>query len=181
MKTRIKLRTFLSLISILVAAVQSKDGESSQVSNSPGDARRCFTQGDNSLLRLEVLPGGGWDNLRNKDAGMVMKLNYSKCLTTDDGRYLVPDEVYTIPRKSSQIDTYAELFRHWGNYSSTTSKSINNHAGLNYKGIGISGSHSEEFAKVKTRQFYDKSVTTRVQVRNRFLLSPEKWSVTSKH
>ena len=162
MKLRSDLRTLLSLICILVAPVEGESGENLFTL---GDARRCLTPSDSSLLRLEVLPGGGWDNLRNKDAGMVMKLNYSKCLTTDDGRYLVPDEVYTIPRKNSQIDTYAELFRHWGNYSSTTSKSINAHAGLNYKGVGISGSHSEELAKVKTRQFYDKAVTTRVQVR----------------
>ena len=65
-----------------------------------GDPRRCLT-GNKNLLRLEVLPGGGWDNLRNVDAGIVMKLNYSQCLTTDDGRYLVPDGIHATPKKSS--------------------------------------------------------------------------------
>lgn len=64
-----------------------------------GDPRRCFV-GDNKILRFEVIPGGGWDNLRNKGTGMIMQLNYSSCRTTDDGRFLIPDGVYTIPLKS---------------------------------------------------------------------------------
>ena len=128
-----------------------------------GDPRRCYKAGTGEL-RLEVIPGGGWDNLRNKDTGMVMKLNYSQCLTTDDGRYLIPDGVVTIPKKSSNVDTYAELFMHWNNYTSTLSNSINAHAGLNLKHIGISGTFGDEYENVKTRQFTDKSVTTRVQV-----------------
>ena len=128
-----------------------------------GDPRRCYKSGTGEL-RLEVIPGGGWDNLRNKDSGLVMKLNYSKCLTTDDGRYLIPDGVVTTPKKSSNVDTYAELYMHWNNYTSTLSNSINVHAGLNVHHIGISGKFSDEYEKVKTRQYTDKSVTTRVQV-----------------
>lgn len=48
---------------------------------------------------LEVLPGGGWDNLRNVDMGRVMDLTYTNCKTTEDGQYIIPDEVYTIPQK----------------------------------------------------------------------------------
>lgn len=129
-----------------------------------GDPRRCYKAGTGEL-RLEVIPGGGWDNLGNKDAGNVMKHNYSKCLTTDDGRYLIPDGVVTIPKKSSNVDTYAELIMHWNNYTSTLSNSINVHAGLSLKNIDISGKFSDEYEKVKTRQYTDKSVTTRVQVR----------------
>ena len=57
-----------------------------------GDPRTCMavTQG-NKLQRFEVLPGGGWDNLRNKDSGLLVSMNYSQCRTTDDGRYLLPD------------------------------------------------------------------------------------------
>ena len=129
-----------------------------------GDPRRCLA-GDKNLLRLEVNPGGGWDNLRNVDAGMVMQLNYTQCLTTDDGRYLVPDGIYTTPKKSSKVDKYAELFMHWNEYSSTLSNTINANAGLKTKNVGISGKFSDEFESVKTRQFFDKTATTRVQVR----------------
>ena len=155
---------------VLVRTQQITDGKSPQPEDYPvGDPRRCYTPGRRDL-RLEVIPGGGWDNLRNKDAGMVMKLNYSKCLTTDDGRYLIPDGVVTIPKKSSNVDTYAELFMHWNNYTSTLSNSINVHAGLNVHDIGISGKFSDEYEKVKSRQYTDKSVTTRVQVWNISLL-----------
>lgn len=130
-----------------------------------GDPRRCYSPRNKGLLRLEVIPGGGWDNLRNKDGAMVMKLNYSKCLTTDDGRYLVPDGVYTLPRKSSKVDTYAELFTHWNNYTATLFSSINIHAGLSLGKFGASGKFTDEYESVKSRQFFDKSVTTRVQIR----------------
>lgn len=146
-------------------SVDSKPPQPRPQENYPmGDPRRCFSVGRREF-RLEVLPGGGWDNLRNKDAGNVMKLNYSKCRTTEDGRYLIPDDVYTIPKKSSNVDTYAELFMHWNNYTSTLSNTINVNAGLNIHNIGISGKFSDEYEKVKTRQYFDKSATTRVQVK----------------
>ena len=47
----------------------------------------------------QVLPGIGWDNLRNKEAGMVATYNFSLCKTTDDGRKLITDSVFTIPLK----------------------------------------------------------------------------------
>ena len=51
------------------------------------------------LVSLKVLPGVGWDNLRNLEAGMVASYNFTKCRTTDDGRMLIPDSVFTIPIK----------------------------------------------------------------------------------
>ena len=130
-----------------------------------GDSRRCAKLSNTAPLRLEVLPGGGWDNLRNKDAAMVMSLNYSRCLTTEDGEFLLPDGVHTIPRKLSKVDQYAELFEHWNNYTSTLSNSINVHAGLNLGFLKISGKFSSEYENVKSRQFFDKSATTRIQVK----------------
>ena len=54
-----------------------------------GDPRSCpISKG---VYRFEVLPGGGWDNLRNKHMGVVSLLNYAKCKTSDDGKYLIPD------------------------------------------------------------------------------------------
>ena len=56
-----------------------------------GDPRNCLqseavrsTQDDIPLNIMQVLPGIGWDNLRNVDAGYVNELNYSKCRTTGD-------------------------------------------------------------------------------------------------
>ncbi|XP_052801692.1 macrophage-expressed gene 1 protein-like [Mya arenaria] len=129
-----------------------------------GDPRRCIIKGT-PKYRFEVLPGGGWDNLRNKEMGMIVKLNYSQCRTTDDGRFLLPDGVFTIPLKSSKVETYAELIEHWDNFTSTLSRSVNVHAGLHLSHVGISGKFSAEYESVKSRQHYDKSVTTRIQAR----------------
>lgn len=131
-----------------------------------GDPRRCYSiLNDKNLIRYESLPGNGWDNLMNKDAGIVVNFNFSKCKTTDDGRYIVPDTIYTIPIKSSRVETYAELFDHWTNYTSTTSRSINVGAGLTLAHFGISGKFSSESESIKSHQVDDKSTTTRVQVR----------------
>lgn len=131
-----------------------------------GDPKRCYVVlNDKNLIRYESLPGNGWDNLKNKDAGIVVNFNYSKCRTTDDGRYIIPDTVYTVPIKSSKVETYAELFDHWSNYTSTTSSSINIGAGLTLAHFGISGKFSHEAESIKSHQVNDKAITTRVQVR----------------
>lgn len=152
-------------IFVFVLLIQLKQIHSEEHVNdyAVGDPRRCFV-GDNKILRFEVIPGGGWDNLRNKGTGMIMQLNYSSCRTTDDGRFLIPDGVYTIPLKSSKVETYAELITHWDNFTSTLSRSINVHAGLHIFSSSISGKFSDEYQSVKSRQHYDKSMTTRVQV-----------------
>ena len=82
----------------------------------------------------------------------------------EDGQFLIPDGTYIIPVKSSKVDTYAELITHWTNYTSTLSRSINAHAGLNIPHIGISGSFSDEYKSVKSEEYRDSSDTVRVQV-----------------
>uniref|UniRef100_A0A2K6L121 Macrophage-expressed gene 1 protein n=1 Tax=Rhinopithecus bieti TaxID=61621 RepID=A0A2K6L121_RHIBE len=74
---------------------------------------------------LEVLPGGGWDNLRNVDMGRVMELTYTNCRTTEDGQYITPDEIFTIPQKQSNLEMNSEILESWVNYQSSTSYSIN--------------------------------------------------------
>ncbi|XP_045211962.2 macrophage-expressed gene 1 protein-like [Mercenaria mercenaria] len=130
-----------------------------------GDPRRCTVSKNDQILRFEVIPGGGWDNLRNRDMGMIAKLNYSQCRTTNDGKFLVPDGILTIPIKSSKVETYAELITHWDNFTSTLSRSVNVHAGLHLTHVGISGKFSDEYESVKSQQHFDKSMTTRVQAR----------------
>ncbi|ERE78699.1 macrophage-expressed gene 1 protein [Cricetulus griseus] len=112
---------------------------------------------------LEVLPGGGWDNLRNVDMGRVMDLTYTDCKTTEDGQYIIPDEVFTIPQKESNLDMNSEILDSWMNYQSTTSFSINLELDSPFK---VNGKFSTEFQRMKTHQVKDHAVTTRVQVRN---------------
>ncbi|XP_071951120.1 macrophage-expressed gene 1 protein-like [Antedon mediterranea] len=123
------------------------------------DGNTCKTD----LDYFETLPGTGFDNLRNEDMGQVVLNSYEKCRTTNDRKYIVPDDVTIIPIKHSKAEVFSELYEHWYNYTSTTSNSIN--AGASLFGI-ISGSFSDENEFVKTQQVYDQSSTTRVQVRH---------------
>ncbi|KFV65041.1 Macrophage-expressed 1, partial [Dryobates pubescens] len=109
------------------------------------------------------LPGGGWDNLRNLDMGRVFSLSYSLCKTTEDGAYVIPDEIFTIPRKQSNLDINSEIIESWKDYRSITSASINLELSL-YS--FINGKFSFDFHQAKTHQVRDQAVTTRAQVRN---------------
>ncbi|XP_008830423.1 macrophage-expressed gene 1 protein-like [Nannospalax galili] len=116
-----------------------------------------------NLYLSEVLPGGGWDNLRNIDMGRVTELTYTHCVTTEDGQYIIPDEVFTIAQKESNLDMNSEILDSWVNYQSTTSVSINMDLNVHHK---VNGKFSTEFQRMKTLQVRDHAVTTRVQVRN---------------
>ncbi|KAL3843213.1 hypothetical protein ACJMK2_021158 [Sinanodonta woodiana] len=140
----------------------------------PGDPRLCLRHTDDQVLRFETLPGGGWDNLMNKDRGRILNVNYTQCKLSDDGQYLIPDGVTIIPVKSSEVETFAELFVHWNDYTSTLSKSINVDAGLQLLNVGISGHFSDEFESVKEKQCMEKAATIRVQARyNRYTAHSE--------
>lgn len=73
-----------------------------------------------SVPALEVLPGGGWDNLRNIDMGRVMSLRYLQCQTTEDGMYLIPDETFVIPQKVSSVEMNSEIINTWLEQKSST-------------------------------------------------------------
>ncbi|CAG5120709.1 unnamed protein product [Candidula unifasciata] len=133
-----------------------------------GDSRRCQEQlrlSKFDVKRFEVIPGIGWDNLRNVEGGLVVSYNFTQCKVTDDGRLLIPDNVFTVPIKSSSVETFAELNDHWLNTSSTTSNTINIQAGLSTSSVSVSGGFSYEHEQVKSKQIEDKAVTTRVQMR----------------
>ena len=95
------------------------------------------------IKRLEVLPGGGWDNLRNIDMGRVTVSNYSKCKITEDGHYILPDNAFVLPLKESKVSTFASLYDHWTNFSSTTATTINMEAHGSFFFGSISGSFSK--------------------------------------
>ncbi|XP_062310034.1 LOW QUALITY PROTEIN: macrophage-expressed gene 1 protein-like [Osmerus eperlanus] len=115
------------------------------------------------LPALEVLPGGGWDNLRNVDMGRVMNLSFSLCLTTEDGLYLIPDEVFVIPQKVTGVETNSEIISSWLDQKGSTSSSINADF---FVSSFLNAKFSTENERMKTHQVIDNSVTTRVQVRN---------------
>ncbi|KAL1269769.1 hypothetical protein QQF64_032058 [Cirrhinus molitorella] len=112
------------------------------------------------LPALEVLPGGGWDNLRNMDMGRVMNLSYFQCQTTEDGVYLIPDEVFVVPQKVSGVETNSEIMMSWLDQTSSTSSSIN--ADASYL-LVLNGKFFKENQRIKTHQVKESSVTARVQ------------------
>ncbi|KAM4846895.1 macrophage-expressed gene 1 protein isoform 1-T2 [Thomomys bottae] len=124
---------------------------------------------------LEVLPGGGWDNPRNVDMGRVLDLTYTHCKTTEDGQYIIPDAVFTIPQKESNLEMNSEILESWKNYQSSTASSINTELSLFSK---VNGKFSTEFQRMKTLQVKEQAITTRVQVRN--LVYIAKMSPTSE-
>ncbi|KAM3611638.1 uncharacterized protein V6R79_021879 [Siganus canaliculatus] len=124
---------------------------------------QCRVSTDPSITALEVLPGGGWDNLRNIDTARVMNLSYFQCQTTEDGLYLIPDVVSVIPHKESGVETNAEIISSWLDHSSSTASSIN--AEVSFFSF-LNGKFSTEHQRLKTHQVKDSSTTARVQVRN---------------
>lgn len=159
------------LLTVIVIKVDAADSAPSPIDTvyDQNDPRRCLSASQTSgapIARFEVLPGVGFDNLRNLDAGQVVTWTFDKCKTTEDGRYLIPDSVFVVPIKSSQLDVFAEMFEHWSSYSSATSRSINADVGVGFSHVSISGKFSSEFESVKKHQVQDKATTTRVQIRH---------------
>ncbi|XP_029960082.1 macrophage-expressed gene 1 protein-like [Salarias fasciatus] len=125
--------------------------------------RECRASTNFSITALGVLPGGGWDNLRNMDMGRVMNLSYFQCQTTEDGYYLIPDEVFVIPQKETGVETSSEVITSFLDQRSSTSSSINVEVSFYHV---LNGKFSTEHTRMKTHQVKDSSSTTRVQVRN---------------
>ncbi|KAK3104701.1 hypothetical protein FSP39_008090 [Pinctada imbricata] len=122
----------------------------------------CKIQND-KVVGLDILPGNGWDNLLNENRRRVVYYNYSTCSVTDDGLYLVPDNVFAIPLKSSTVEIYSDRFDHWMNYTTDTAKSINVGGDASVFGVfHIGGKFSEEYDDVKSHQIKDNAFTMRV-------------------
>ena len=128
-----------------------------------GDPRNCLPDLRDRGLRIDVLPGRGWDNLRNVDQSSVLAFNYSQCRTTYDGQYLLPNGMTAIPKLQSKVDTYARVFGHALNYTSNTAISVNFDATVYSV---ISGKFSTEYETFRERFFREKSIMSRVQLRH---------------
>ncbi|KAJ0019782.1 hypothetical protein NQD34_007351 [Periophthalmus magnuspinnatus] len=146
------------LFSLLVALFHTGSTLASYQNNS---FTHCLTS--ENFTVLEALPGGGWDNLRNVDMGRVMKFTYSQCKTTEDRVYLIPDEVFVIPQKETDLKTSSEIISSWVNQKSATSTSIN--ADVSFF-VLLNGKFSTENRKMKTAQLKNSSLIARVQVRD---------------
>lgn len=140
---------------------------SNPVSRPTNWLRQCRASTNLSLTALEVLPGGGWDNLRNMDMGRVMNFSFSQCQTTEDGLYLIPDEVFVIPYKETGVETSSEIINSWLDQKSSTAASIN--ADISFLPV-LNAKFSVEITRMKTHQVKDSSTTARVQVSLLFLL-----------
>ena len=128
-----------------------------------GDVRNCPTQGltGNGLKLMQILPGGGFDNLRNVLLGDVHEYTYNNCRISRDGKFLLPDNVFLLPLEEGHREFYAELFKHWNGYTSINSRSIN--AGVSFFSK-IGGKFSDEYLSVKKHQVSESSQTTRVKL-----------------
>ena len=120
--------------------------------------------------RMEVLPGTGWDNLRNLDMGLVFEYDYTQCQLTNDRKYLLPDGYFAIPVQQSNVETLSELIDHWDNHTSLTGYSINVAVSGFYS--DIEGKFSTDYITAKTNMYSknQKTIVTRVQIRQKLYI-----------
>ena len=131
-------------------------------------AESCEAQVTNPTWnRMEVLPGTGWDNLRNMDMGLIFEYDYTQCQLTTDRKFLLPDGFFAIPVQESDVETFSELIDHWQNHTSLTARTIN--AGASFFSV-IDGKYSSEYIKVKTTMYNHESIVTRVQIRHKLYI-----------
>lgn len=134
-----------------------------------GDVRNCpfasplMQNSQEPVHTLEALPGIGFDNLRNIDRGQVHAYNFSSCKLSNSGNFLLPDSIFLIPVQESKIETTAEYFSHWDNYTSKTARSINLEAKVF---SAISGKYSDDYSETKLQMYSNRAQSTRVQIRH---------------
>ena len=70
-------------------------------------AESCETDtSKQSWNRMEVLPGTGWDNLRNIDMSLVFEYDYSNCQSSNDRKFLLPDGCFAVPVQQSDVEKH---------------------------------------------------------------------------
>ena len=71
-----------------------------------GDAHYCSPQDAAQPLypEMDILPGSGFDTLRDIDMGLVLNYNYSLCRISKDGQYLLPNHFYLTPLRETSIE-----------------------------------------------------------------------------
>lgn len=145
----------------LFPALLGANSLSSYSSSVLGSFQHCKEALNTSVLG--ALPGGGWDNLRNVELGQVLLRDYSNCLTTEDGEYLIPDNVHVVALRETAMETRAELIDEWLQYTDSWALSIN--ADFSFL-AALNGKFSAACQKAKKYEMKYETVTTRVQVRH---------------
>ena len=150
----------------------SQDTETTREEYPIGDMHNCPLTASSQdaaqpLYRMDVLPGSGFDALRDIDMGPVLNYNYSLCRISNDGQYLLPNDIYLSPLRETSIEEYAEYFDHWDQYSSLTSKTISTHASRSWIFAKVSSSYSSEYTTIKSHMANDNSTVARIHVRNK--------------
>ena len=133
-----------------------------------GDVRNCGIRSSPAPHhQMEVLPGIGFDSLRDLDMGQVHAHNFSTCSISRDGKYLLPDNIFMIPVRQSEVEKFAEYFDHWDSYISITSKSMNVHNGFTFS--DIAAKFSADYSSMKSHMYnsHSQSKSTRVQIRHK--------------
>ncbi|XP_065187660.1 macrophage-expressed gene 1 protein-like [Sycon ciliatum] len=115
-------------------------------------------------LRLEILPGFGWDALSHETLGFMPEVSYELCQTTPDGIYIIPDTMEAVPIKGSKVKQYSEEFGSFNSYESSTSLSMS----LDVSTPIVSGSFSSDYERNKKNQVKYNSVTARAEIRQEF-------------
>ena len=158
------------MIAIIVALifVQHIHGESS--SYPVGDVRNCPTEPTvnpgSPLVIMHAMPGLGFDGLRNIELGQVYSKNYSSCQVSDDGYYLLPDDINLIPIHESEFDTFTEVFQHHYQYTSSSSASINVETSVSFGFGHASGRFSAEYLNTKKKMVSTKSSSVRIGLKH---------------
>ena len=159
---------FLLCLAVVGAPAALATAEAGVPTYRVGDVRNCpvkSPQDDSQpLYQMEVLPGVGFDNLRNLDMGQVHAYNFSNCQVSKDGKFLLPDSMFLLPVQESKVNVYAEYFDHWDNYTSATSNSMNLDVGFFSV---VSGKFSAGYSMTKSHMHNDNAKSTRVQIRNK--------------
>ena len=152
----------------LIVLLKSTDGSSPSLPYPSGDIRNCPTEQivnlGSPLLRMDALPGLGFDNLRNRELGQVYYRNYVSCQVSNDGYYLLPDNIYLIPVLNSEVDFFANVYDHYDDWKSTTSYSIN--ADLKIRWANINGKFSAEYTDTKTKMVDSNARAVKIGLRH---------------
>ena len=125
---------------------------------------------DTSWRVMQVLPGIGWDNLRNIDMGLVFDFDYAQCQLTADGKFLLPDGFFATPLQESTVETLSEFIDHWNDYTSLTSSSINA-AASGFIDI-IQGKFSAEYSTAKTKMYNENQISkvSRIHIKHKLYI-----------
>uniref|UniRef100_T1JFH4 MACPF domain-containing protein n=1 Tax=Strigamia maritima TaxID=126957 RepID=T1JFH4_STRMM len=76
------------------------------------------------VQKLKILPGIGWDSLKDKDTEQLLQVTYNHCKTTFDGKLLIPDNADALALQSREIEVKSHIFEDWSTYTTPTSASF---------------------------------------------------------